>query len=165
MWWRPHRRSWWMAVLFALGSLCFTAGGVAAQWASAPGAAIGVTFFVGSIFFSCAAYMQYSETVNADHSLAAEKHRWRPASWEPRRIDWLASVVQLIGTLLFNVSTFVAMNTNLTTQQVNRRVWAPDAFGSVAFLIASELAMAEVCHSWICWKRATASPPARSRST
>ena len=155
IWWRPRRRSWWMAVLFSLGSLCFAGGAIAAQWSLAAGKAIGVTFFVGSIFFTSAAYLQYSETVNVDHEIAPETRasRWRPASWEPRRIDWLAALVQLIGTVFFNLSTFAAMNTSLTTHQVNHRVWAPDAFGSIAFLISSELAFAEVCHRWVCVKR------------
>jgi YrhK-like protein len=148
VWWRPRRRSWWMAVLFAIGSLCFAAGGLAAQWSSFSAKAIAVTFFAGSIFFTSAAYLQYSETVNADHRLAPEQHRWRPASWEPRRIDWLAAFIQFIGTLFFNVTTFTAMNTSLTTTQINHRVWAPDAIGSIAFLISSELAFAEVCHRW-----------------
>ena len=61
--------------------------------------------------------------------------------------------MQLIGTLLFNVSTFTALNANLTTHQINHRVWAPDAFGSVAFLVSSALAFAEVCHRWVCFRR------------
>jgi hypothetical protein len=32
-------------------------------------------------------------------------------------------------------------------------VWAPDAVGSIGFLISSELAFAEVCHRWVCWRR------------
>ncbi len=157
IWWRPHSRSWWMAVLFVIGSLCFTAGGIASQWASTPRPSIGVTFFVGSLFFTSAAYLQYSEAVNAGRGIGPleRRARWRPASWEPKRIDWLATLVQLIGTLLFNLSTFAAMHTDLTTRQTNARVWAPDAFGSIAFLIASELAFAEVCHRWICWRRRT----------
>jgi len=151
-----------MAVLFAIGSLCFTAGGIASQWATTPRPAIGVTFFVGSLFFTSAAYLQYSEAVNVERPMAPREPahhrvRWRPASWEPQRIDWLATLVQLIGTVLFNISTFAAMNTNLTTHQTNRRVWAPDAFGSIAFLIASELAFAEVCHRWVCWRDRTLS--------
>ena len=160
VWWRPRERGWWMAVLFVIGALCFTAGGIASQWAATPRPAIGVTFFVGSLFFTSAAYLQYSEAVNVERRMATRKHhrvRWRPASWEPKRIDWLATLVQLIGTLLFNVSTFAAMNTDLTTHQSNRRVWAPDAFGSIAFLIASELAYAEVCHRWICFRNRTLS--------
>ena len=154
IWWRPHVRAWWMAVLFALGSLCFAAGGIASQWGSASRPGIGVTFFVGSVFFTAAAYLQYSESVNVDRGVRPDGRvaRWRPASWEPRRIDWLAALVQLVGTVFFNISTFAAMNHDLTTHQVNARVWAPDAFGSVAFLISSELAFAEVCHRWLCWR-------------
>ena len=160
IWWRPHERGWWMAVLFVIGSVCFTAGGIASQWAATPRPSIGVTFFVGSLFFTSAAYLQYSEAVNVERRMAPRKHhrvRWRPASWEPKRIDWLATLVQLIGTLMFNVSTFAAMNTPLTTPQSNTRVWAPDAFGSIAFLIASELAFAEVCHRWVCFRCRTLS--------
>jgi hypothetical protein len=145
-----------MAVLFVVGSACFTVGGIASQWAI-PRSWIGVTFFVGSLFFTSAAYLQFSEAVNAERGLGPGRVSvgWRPASWDPRRIDWLATVVQLIGTLLFNISTFTALNHNLTTHQTNARVWAPDAFGSIAFLIASELAFAEVCHRWICWRNRT----------
>ena len=155
VWWRPRSRSWWMAVLFSLGSLCFVAGGIASQFATTSRPAIGVTFFVGSIFFTSAGYLQYSETVNVDHRLAPGRHRkrWRPASWEPRRIAWLAAAVELIGTVLFNISTYTALNTDLTTHQANARVWAPDAFGSIAFLVSSLLAFAEVCHRWICFRR------------
>ena len=140
-----------MAVLFVIGSACFIAG-IASQWASTPRPAIGVTFFVGSIFFTTAAYLQWSEAVNAERRIAVPRHRrrWRPASWESRRIDWLSAAVQLIGTFLFNLSTFAALNHSLTTHQSNTRVWAPDAFGSIAFLISSELAFAEVCHRWLC---------------
>jgi YrhK-like protein len=156
VWWRPRRRGWWMAALFALGSLCFTAGGIASQW-STPRAWIGVTFFVGSLFFTTAAYLQYSEALGASAQPGSRRAQtaWRPASWDPRRTDRLAGLVQLIGTFLFNLSTFSAMKHNLTTHQVNARVWAPDAFGSVAFLISSELAFAAVCHRWLCFKHRT----------
>jgi MFS family permease len=157
VWWRPRRRGWWMAVLFVIGALCFTIGGIASQWAATPRSWIGVTFFVGSLFFTSAAYLQYAEAVNAERGLGPRTHppRWRPASWEPKRIDWLATVVQLIGTFLFNISTFAALHHNLTTKQANARVWAPDAFGSIAFLISSELAFAEVCHRWLSFRNRT----------
>ncbi len=142
-----------MSVLFALGSLCFTVAALASQWGSSSRPAIGVTFFVGSILFTSASYLQYSETVNVEHRLGSRaRSRWRPASWEPRRIDWLAAAVQLVGTVFFNVSTFTAMKHGLSTHQSNARVWAPDALGSVCFLVSSELAYAEVCHRWVCLK-------------
>jgi YrhK-like protein len=152
VWWRPRTRGWWIAVLFSVGSLCFVVGAVASQSEGSSPTAIGVTFFVGSLFFTAAAYLQYAEAANVQREADPRRRRkrWRPASWEPNRIDWLAALVQLVGTVLFNISTFTALNHNLTTHQVNHRVWAPDAFGSVAFLIASELAFAEVCHRWFC---------------
>jgi YrhK-like protein len=154
-WLCPRRRSWWMSVLFAVGSLCFAVAAVAAQVASSARPAVGVTFFAGSLFFTSASYLQYSETVNVGRDLEsrAVRRRWRPASWEPQRIDWLAASVQLVGTVAFNISTFAAMKHGLSTHQSNRRVWAPDAFGSVCFLVSSELAYAEVCHRWACLKR------------
>ncbi len=69
MWWRPRRREWWMAVLFVIGSFCFLVGGVAAQWARTSRPAIGVVFFVGSIFFTSAAYLQYAEAVNVERTV------------------------------------------------------------------------------------------------
>jgi hypothetical protein len=159
VWWRPHKRSWWMSVLFAVGSTCFLVAALAAQWASTPREGIGVTFFIGSIFFTSAAYLMYSEAVNVERTLepGAGRGKWRPASWEPHRIDWVASSVQLAGTVFFNISTFTAMKHGFTTHQTNARVWGPDALGSLCFLIASELAYAEVCHRWVCFRNRTMS--------
>jgi hypothetical protein len=117
-----------MGLLFAVGSTCFAAGAIASQWASAPRPAIGVTFFVGSIFFTVAAFLQ----------------------WQPRRIAWSASAIQFAGTLFFNVSTFAGMKHGFDAHQTNLRVWTPDVFGSVCFLVSSELAYADVCPRWFC---------------
>ena len=152
VWWRPDRVSWWMGVLFALGSLCFAVAAIVSQWASVPRAGIGVTYFVGSIFFTVAAYLQYGETVNVEHGpvRGAPRQRWRPASWEPRRIDWLASAIQLAGTLFFNISTFAGMKHGFDARQSDLRVWTPDVFGSICFLVSSQLAYADVCGRWFC---------------
>jgi hypothetical protein len=152
VWWRPDSISWWMGVLFAIGSFCFALAAIVSQWASAPRPAIGVTYFVGSIFFTVAAYLQFSQAVNVEHGpvRGPTSLRWRPASWEPRRIDWLASAIQLAGTLFFNISTFAGMKHGFDARQSNLRVWTPDVFGSICFLVSSELAYAEVCHRWAC---------------
>jgi predicted membrane protein len=152
VWWRPDRISWWMGLLFAIGSACFAVAAIASQWASASRPGIGVTFFVGSIFFTVAGYLQFNEAVNVEHGPVpgAARRRWKPASWEPRRIDWLASAIQLAGTLFFNVSTFAGMKHGFDARQSNLRVWTPDVFGSICFLLSSELAYAEVCHRWVC---------------
>lgn len=143
-----------MSLLFALGSLCFAAAAIAAQWASSPRPGIDVTFFVGSILFTAAAYLQYLEAAKVEPDVDSKRRgpRLRRVSWEPDRIDWLSSAVQLAGTIFFNISTFAAMKHGLSSSQSNRRVWAPDAFGSVCFLVASGLAYVEVCHRWLCWR-------------
>jgi hypothetical protein len=114
----------WMAALFAIGSTCFLAASVASQWASSSRPAIGVTFFAGSLLFTAAAYLQYAQAV--------------------RRIDRRAAAIQLAGTLAFNVSTLLAMQHGLDARQTDLRVWAPDAAGSVCFLLSSALAYAQV---------------------
>ena len=154
IWWRPDRLSWWIGVLFAVGSSCFLVAAVACQVSDPIGEWVGPVFFAGSIFFTSAAYLQYSQAVNVDHSPlpGSLRRRRRPASWEPRRIDWLACAVQLGGTLAFNVSTFAAMNDTLSTRKIDLRVWSPDVVGSICFLVASELALAEVCRRWVCLK-------------
>jgi len=49
-WWAPGARGWWIAVLFAIGSLLFAIGAVPG-YASAVGARWdNVTFFTGSLF-------------------------------------------------------------------------------------------------------------------
>jgi hypothetical protein len=122
-------------VLFAAGSVCFAAASFASQWASAPRPGIGVTFFAGSIAFTAASYLQLTATARG-----------------PWRGDRLAALVQLAGTLFFNVSTFAAMQRGFDARETNLRVWVPDAFGSVCFLLASELALVGVCHRWACWR-------------
>ena len=149
-WWQPRRMSWWIAVLFAIGSSCFLVAAVACQVSSSPGEWILPVFFIGSIFFTSAGYCQFSQAVNVPHDPmpGTPRQRFRPVSWEPGRIDWLASSIQLAGTIFFNISTFAAMQKGFDTTEINRRVWAPDALGSICFLLASELAFAEVCHRW-----------------
>ncbi len=127
------RREGWTAALFAAGSLCFAVASFASQWASAPRPAIGATFFVGSIAFTLASFLQLTTATRRD-----------------RR----AAIVQLAGTLFFNVSTFAGMQHGFDAREIDLRVWSPDAFGSVCFLVASELALASVCGArWVCRRR------------
>ena len=103
---------------------------------------------MGSLLFTAASYLAYAEAVHVPHERrATRRRRFRPASWEPGRIDWLSAATQLVGTLLFNVSTFLAMQRGLDARQTNLRVWAPDALGSVCFLVASALAYARIANA------------------
>jgi hypothetical protein len=155
-WWAPGAVGWWIGVLFALGSLCFLLGSFP-PYADAVGeAAADTTFFVGSIWFTSAASLQFREAARAGAEIApgAEAVLGRPRSrptWTAARIDLWATSVQLAGTFAFNISTFMATRDGFDAAQTDHRVWAPDAVGSVCFLIASALAFAEVGHAWLSW--------------
>ena len=150
-WWAPRARGWWIAVLFAVGSLAFALGAVPG-YASAVGTrADAVTFFIGSLFFTAAGFLSYREAVDAGPQAPGAAPR-RFFVFQPRRIDWWATAVQLAGTVYFNVSTGNAVRVDLTAQAANQHVWRPDAVGSICFLVASALAWFEVCHGWAAWR-------------
>jgi hypothetical protein len=151
-WWAPGAIGWWIGVLFAVGSVCFALGALPGYSTAVGLTADGTTFFVGSLFFTSAGLLQYLEVANTRDGPPGTRapQRWRMVTWEPDRIDWCAASVQLLGTLFFNVSTFAALRAS-TVQEMNRRVWTPDALGSVCFLVASWLAWCEVNHGRWSW--------------
>ena len=134
-WWAPGRTGWWIAALFVVGSACFALGALPAYVDLVGPQAAGVTFFVGSLFFTSAAALQVRD-------LGASSDRATRA----------AGLVQLAGTLLFNVSTFEALQQGLTAPEADRTVWTPDVWGSLAFLAASGLAFAVVPRPWLRWR-------------
>ena len=153
--WAPRRLAWWVALLFAIGSLLFAAGGVGATWPqSAPpmlrdASLLNWVFFVGSLFFTAAAWLQWLEALNGDvaDALRGQSPRsWRWWGWRPHNLGYLASAVQLVGTIMFNVNTADAMITGMTWQETDLLVWTPNMVGCVCFLVASYLAYAEVSH-------------------
>lgn len=147
--WAPGRSQWWIAVLFMIGAALFATGSGAAAWFS-PRASSWI-YVVGAIFFTSAAYLQWVEALNNDVSARRKTHRswthgWRLFGWRPRSLGYDGSLVQLAGTLLFNVNTIDALITGLSPRAENIAVWTPDMLGSVCFLIASQFAVTEVSH-------------------
>ena len=143
--WAPRRRTWWIAVLFIVGSACFVVAPIPAYLTWVGPASDGWTFFVGSLFFTMAAALQWLQTINAAGS-ADVPHavRLRLATWEPASIDWWSSGVQLLGTVFFNLTTFRALSTMITSPSYDHVVWRPDAYGSTCFLISGYLAYVAV---------------------
>jgi YrhK-like protein len=128
---RPFARAvWdrWIAGGFAVGSACFFIGPFPGFVQLVGPGADGVVFFAGSIFFTLAAGLELREAT------LRRGGRWGA---DP---SWWSAAIQFVGTLLFNISTFTAMQDGLSTTQQNRLVWAPDVFGSAAFLISGALA-------------------------
>jgi hypothetical protein len=117
-----------IAVGFAVGSVCFFIGPFPGFVQLVGDGADGVVFFVGSIFFTVAATLELRE------GTVRRGRRWGA---DP---SWWSAFVQFVGTLLFNISTFDAMQDSLSTHQENRLVWAPDLVGSACFLISGALA-------------------------
>jgi hypothetical protein len=116
----------WIAIGFALGSACFLIGPFPGFVQLVGSGADSAVFFAGSIFFTLAALLEVREST-------LRVGRWGA---DP---SWWSAAVQFAGTLLFNLSTFEAMQEGLSTEQVNRLVWAPDLFGSAAFLVSGAL--------------------------
>jgi hypothetical protein len=117
-----------MAASFALGSLCFLVGPFPGYAQLVGNAADGVTFFVGSILFTSGGALQ----------------SW--LAWPDRksagggRAAWWAAIVQSAGTLFFNVTTYQAMHTALTSPEYAKLVWRPDWRGSICFLVSGTIA-------------------------
>ena len=80
---------------------------------------LGWVFFVGSIFFTGAAWLQWLEALNGDVAAASDEtpRPWRWLGWCPRNLGYLACTVQLAGTLLFNFNTADAMVSGLSWRE------------------------------------------------
>jgi hypothetical protein len=153
-WWAPQALTWWIGVLFAVGSLCFALGSFPPYAVAVGTTADNVTYFVGSIFFTSAAFLQYFEAATAPRRLSGGGPRRFSQLCEVQhhRIDWWASLIQFAGTLWFNRTTFSALVVGLGASATHHPVWRPDALGSICFLVSSWLAWAEECHGPFAWE-------------
>src|SRR5262245_5913171 len=100
----------YMALCFALGSACFLVGPFPGYASLVGESADAVTFFVGSILFTCGGALQ---------SWLAWPERHSP--WTGRAA-WWSALIQSAGTLFFNVTTFRAMHTAVTNPEYDRLV-------------------------------------------
>ncbi|MEM9513814.1 MAG: hypothetical protein AAGA42_03065 [Actinomycetota bacterium] len=156
-WWAPAQLGWWIGVLFAVGASCFLVASVPVYLDAQGSTGQGVTYFVGSIFFTAAATLQFEQTqsVGLDPSSPGTRRAGGRFTLGVRRIDWWAALVQVAGTLLFNRSTWFAMWESESAAGFDRLVWVPDVAGSICFLLASWLAWAEVCDGAWRWRPTT----------
>ncbi|MBW8870879.1 MAG: YrhK family protein [Leifsonia sp.] len=125
---RLRREAWG----FAIGSLFFVVGAVPFYQRAVGDVVTNLTFFVGALFFTAAAFIQLA---------LSGRHPPRRGADRAELYDWWAAAVQFAGTLLFNVSTTVALISAADTDAPVGDGWRPDALGSVCFLVASGLAV------------------------
>lgn len=107
-------------LLFAIGSTCFAVATAPGFAALAGAGASNVLCFMGSWFFTTAAWVQLQLS--------------------DRGVAWWSSATQFVGTILFNISTGASVWAH-TVHAERRIVWAPDATGSLAFLVSGVLAV------------------------
>jgi len=154
IWWDPRQADWWVAAAFVVGSSCFIAGSTPGYAPLVGTDADDITYFAGSLYFTTAAWLQVLVSTGAiGRGMRTRRAaRWRTVARAPRQAVWWAGIVQFGGTLCFNVSTLLALQHGLSAEQADHRVWAPDFFGSIAFLVASCLAYSGVQKPWITWR-------------
>jgi hypothetical protein len=131
-------RERWMAVFFAAGSTCFLIGPFPGYASLVGDGADSVTFFFGSVVFTIGGALQFANAVPERNSGGAG------------RAAWWGAAIQFAGTLFFNVTTYRAMHTALSSSEYNRLVWRPDALGSICFLVSGVIAYrASVRRGWL----------------
>ena len=166
--WMPGQLNYWIGIIFAFGSLLFAVASVlslapplAKAW-SLDSTQVNAIFFVGSIPFTIAAYLQLFQAANAgefdpggatDEKGAGSLPPFLSfVGWRPHDIGWLSSALQFVGTILFNFNTFDAMLPSLNWFQQDLVIWAPNIIGSILFLASGYLAFIETCHAHWAWQ-------------
>ena len=154
--WRPRSLNWWIAVLFMIGSWHFVSGSLLTLAGSSYLYVIDLIYFTGSIFFTSAGYSQYFQAINAPETVDEKGQSPAPQprryfGWQPHRLDFWATFPQFLGTLAFNISTFMAF-ADVQWLGYDILVWVPDYVGSVLFLISGVAAVFEFCHRFCCWQ-------------
>lgn len=150
-----------MGVGYAVGSVLFALGAMLSLFPQLLHLPIlpkytAQIFFIGSIFFTCAAYLQLFQSANAGTKpVSTSAPRFVSfLGWNPKDIGWLASSTQFLGTLFFNASTYYAIQGGSWMRQ-DTMIWGPDILGSTLFLLSGYLAVVETCHKWWSWKERT----------
>lgn len=146
----------WIAVLFIIGSSCFAIAGF--QAADPNGGlpvlrgagAQNLTYFIGSLFFTTAAFLQWQQSIQHDLRAAhLPPGPWKWWDWRFNDAGYMASVTQFVGTLLFNLNTGIPLGFAGTWLQQDLTVWACNLAGSALFLISSLYGWVEVGHRWL----------------
>ncbi len=158
--WQSRRYNWYVGAIFAVGSFLFMLGSALSLLPASAGiaaAAINIVFFLGSIPFTTAAYLQHFQAANAsEFTLSPEG----PAAgrtlsfigWHPRNAGWLSTFTQFVGTVAFNVNTFDGILAPTRWYIEDVAIWVPDMIGSLLFLVSAYLAFIETAGAYWRWK-------------
>ncbi|WP_202913470.1 hypothetical protein [Acuticoccus sediminis] len=163
-WQRPFY-NWLTGLLFAVGAFLFLAGSTMTlapeTFGGASTMAINVVFFLGSIPFTTAGYLQHFQAANAPAfhpdpavastaAAAATRRRGRVAliGWHPHSPGWISTFTQFVGTVAFNFNTGDALLAPEGWLVRELAIWGPDLVGSGLFLVSGYLAYIEAGHAY-----------------
>ncbi|MEO0795736.1 MAG: hypothetical protein AAFX93_11260 [Verrucomicrobiota bacterium] len=177
--WRLKSLSWWLGLIFFLGSICFVVGTVPVafpvvlEWINLPPYNFGLVCFIGSVFFTFGSYLLLLEALNADLDITLQMKaghleryltgqpyiypsipRIRWIGWEPKRLDFLIAIVQLSGAIIFNINCGMALVEGMNWLWIDILVWTPSTLASCCFVTAGYLGIVEVAHrpwAWLLW--------------
>ena len=131
VWWAPERASWWIGILFAVGSSCFLVAPFPGFVELVGSGVDGMVFFAGSVFFTSAATLQCLETFNADRGPGGG-------------LEWRIAAVNLAGCVAFGISAVGAYVVPATGDVVDLAVAnAFTALGALCFLVGAVLLLPE----------------------
>lgn len=146
--WKPREPDWWIATLFMIGAAHFALGSMLYLGGFTHEYTLDSAFFLGSLFFTSAAFFQLHQAAKAKNSGDSTPKGW--PLWRPESIGYWSALSQFIGTLFFNANTFDAFF-DLNWFENEILVWTPNILGSILFQVSGTLAMYNICKRWWCW--------------
>jgi hypothetical protein len=156
--WEPRNLTWWIAIIFTVGSALLVIGSLGPFMPNR--IAHAATFSVlGSACFTIANYLSLLEIINADrrsrleinrlvHSTAAtsEIPAFRWWAWMPHELSYMATFVMFAGGLLFKLCYVFGVLKWSNWIEVDILINVPGLIGSLCFLLASYLYVVEIVH-------------------
>ncbi|MGE4372081.1 MAG: hypothetical protein AB7E29_04120 [Xanthobacter sp.] len=159
--WQTQFYNWCVGALFAFGSLLFILGSALSLVPAGPQTpssfSINVMYFMGSIPFTMAGYLQHLQSANLTHDTpdpgaVPVRRRLYLISWHPRNAGWVSTFTQFLGTLAFNISTWNGVMAPLGWVAQDLQIWLPDLIGSILFLMSGYLAFLETSGRYWSWE-------------
>ena len=144
-----NKLSWWISVLFMIGASLFALACVLFLQDFSNVFLNGIVFFVGSIFFTSAAYCQYFQVINSSLTINNKNKKIIWFTFHSTNKGYWTAFTQWVGTLFFNVNTFDGL-LNLGWFEQDLLIWVPNIIGSLLFQCAGTLAMFDISSKW--WK-------------
>ncbi len=114
-------------------------------------------YFTGALIFTIGAYVQLLETLNQKSYIDTNPRdepskRFAWLAWQPGRLSFLEAFVLLVGSVLFNLETTLALAERLGWVEINYLIGLTSLAGSVLFVAGTYMQLVKVCHKYRCWK-------------